>query len=91
MIKSLNKQGQLTPMVVSPKNSQFLMIDGFKRYQAAKVVAIKKALTPLTPFFSICTEFLNCLIKKVNSSYLTVLDSRTIRSGNVINISNLFL
>ena len=41
MIKSLNKQEQLTPVVVSPKNSQFLMIDGFKRYQAAMTMGWK--------------------------------------------------
>ena len=35
MIQSLKQQGQLSPVIVSPKNSNFLMVDGFKRYQAA--------------------------------------------------------
>jgi len=39
MRDSMKKQGQLTPVIVTPSHDEFLLIDGFKRYQAAQTMA----------------------------------------------------
>jgi len=40
MVKSLEKQGQLTPIVVSSDGDYWVLIDGFKRQRAAEVLGL---------------------------------------------------
>ena len=38
MVKSMEKQGQLTPIVVTSDGVRFIVIDGFKRQRAAEIL-----------------------------------------------------
>ena len=38
MVKSMEKQGQLTPIVVTSDGARFIVIDGFKRQRAAEIL-----------------------------------------------------
>ena len=40
MVKSMEKQGQLTPIVVRSDEARFIVIDGFKRQRAAEILSL---------------------------------------------------
>lgn len=40
MVRSMEKQGQLTPIVVAAEGSGFILIDGFKRQRAAEILGL---------------------------------------------------
>lgn len=47
MVRSLEKQGQLTPIVVCGNGSCFVLIDGFKRQRAAEVLGLSHLMAAL--------------------------------------------
>jgi ParB/RepB/Spo0J family partition protein len=47
MVKSLEKQGQLTPIVVCADGPVLVLIDGFKRHQAAQVLGLSSLMVVL--------------------------------------------
>ena len=44
MVKSLEKEGQLTPVVASKEGEHLILIDGFKRQRAAEILKIKQIM-----------------------------------------------
>lgn len=47
MVRSLEKQGQLTPIVVCGEGSCFVLIDGFKRQRAAEILGLSHLMAAL--------------------------------------------
>lgn len=47
MVRSLEKQGQLTPIVICSDGPCFVLIDGFKRHRAAQVLGLSSLMAAL--------------------------------------------